>query len=465
MVRARAAAYVVGLAGLVGAVVAHAGVGSSTRITVWGTAFGGSSYGGFVQLTGGLITEQREVDIAASGEARLSGIAATIDPASVQLRDLTEPGVAITELRYVPGATTPTELLARRIGETITVLTTKGEVRGVLRSVDDQTLVVEVGAGEHSRLAVMRRDGYVLDVRVPGARSDRPSLGWRAATRKPGKHTVELSYRAGGITWIADYLAVLDDAGKALDFSAWATVTNATGAGFERAELTLVSGGTLASYAHGSVPRPPATSFSVPSPVRLAAGDSVRLELVPARTAARVRPIVVYEPAADEAANHQDEPSIDCSSGTLGGSGGRSTVALEVDVPAQVTLPDGPVRLFRRRGDRLEVVSEDVLRATAGVARIKLARDGDITGARRALSCNVDERAQTIEEKIEIRVENKGKQATEVVIRDFAWRWPVWKLDGEDRKSVRAGAQTLEYRVRVPAKGSQTVTYSIVYTW
>jgi hypothetical protein len=357
-------------------------------------------------------------------------------------------------------------MLARRIGETITVVTTKGDVRGVLRSVDDQTLVIELGAGEQRRLAVMRRDGYVLDVRVPGTSSDRPSLVWRIATKRPGKHTVELSYRAGGITWSADYLAVLDETGKALDFSAWATVKNSTGATFERAELTLVSGGTLASpQASGARPTPAPLTFAVPSPVRLGAGDSVQVELVPAKTAARVRPIIVYEASTDDSANHQDEPSVDCSAGNFGGSGGRSAVALEVDLPPRTTLPEGRVRLFRKRGDRLEVVSEDVLRSTAGLARIKLAADSDIIGERKAVSCNVDERAHTIEEKIEVRVENKGKQPAEVVIRDFAWRWPVWKLEGEAKPSVRAGAQTLEYRVRVPAKGSQTVTYSVLYTW
>jgi len=82
------------------------------------------------------------------------------------LRDLTEPGVAITEQRYVPGVTTPTDMLMRRIGESVTVVTAKGDVTGVLRAVDDSSLVVEIGAGDQKRLSVMRRDGFVQDVRV-----------------------------------------------------------------------------------------------------------------------------------------------------------------------------------------------------------------------------------------------------------------------------------------------------------
>ncbi|MDQ3336263.1 MAG: hypothetical protein M4D80_13930 [Myxococcota bacterium] len=453
---------------------AWSGPGAQTKITVWGAAptsaaFGGMTYGGFVPLAGAMITEQREVDVAANGEVRLTGIASTIEPASVQLRDLTEPGVTITEQRYVPGVTSPLEMLTRRIGETVTVVTTKGDVVGVLRAVDEQSLVVEIGTGDQRRLSIMRRDGYVLDVRTPSGSSDKPSLVWRIATKKPGKHTVELTYRADGITWNADYLGVLDDAGKALDFAAWATIRNNTGATFERAEVTLVSGGGALSTATATAAlRAPPTPlrFAMQSPIKLAAGDAVQVELTPSRKAAKVRPVITYEATTDLSPSHQEEVNQDCTYNNGVGMGiGRSEVAIELDLPASTTLPDGRVRLFRRKGEQLEVLSEDTLRSMAGVARIKLTADTEITGERKAVTCNVDERAHTIVEKIEVRVENKGKQATDVVIREFAWRWPVWKIESEDKKSVRAGPQTLEYRVKVPPKGKETVTYTLLYTW
>jgi hypothetical protein len=455
--------------------LARSGPAPQTKITVWGSpptsaAFGGMTYGGFVPLAGAMITEQREVDVAANGEVRVTGIASTIEPASVQLRDLTEPGVAISEQRFVPGATTPLEMLARRIGEPVTVVTTKGDVAGVLRAVDEHTLVLEIGSGDQRRLSVMRRDGYVLDVRASSSASDKPSMLWRIATKKPGKHTVELTYRADNITWAADYLAVLDESGKSLDFAAWATIRNNSGAAFDRAEVTLVSGGgALSAAAAGTAAlrAPPVPlRFAVAAPIRLGAGDAVQVELTPARTGAKVRPVVTYEATADLSSSHQEEANQDCAYNNGVGMGqGRAELAIELDLPASTTLPDGKVRLFRKKSDRLEVVSEDTLRSLAGVARIKLAADTVISGERKAVTCNVDERAHTIVEKIEVRIENKGKQPADVVVREFAWRWPVWKLESEDKKSVRAAPQTLEYRVKVPAKGAQTVTYTLVYTW
>ena len=478
---ARAAPIVLVLA-LVG--VSDAGTGGEhTAITVWAaipptiSAMGGAQYGGYTPPTGAMITERRDVELGATGDLRITGVATTIDPASVQLRDLTDPGgVAITEQRFVPGATTPDEILARHVGDPVTIVTTKGDVTGILRSVDAQALVVEVGTGDARHLQVMRRDNYVQDVRLPaGAGAEQPSLDWHLTARRPGKHTVEVTYRADGLSWSADYVAILDDHGKSIDFSAWATVKNQSGASFDDADLTLASGGgtpvpAIANPYVIAAPRPAAAParFAVRSPVHLGNNESVQVELVPAIAAAKARPVVAFEAIPDASPQYQAFPALDCNQLAAAGNGaGRAEVAVELDVPGATALPDGRVRLFRRHGDRLDVVSEDELHASPGLARIRIAPDAEIVGERRALSCNGDERTRTIHERIEVKVENKGKQPADVVVREFLWRWPVWRIDPADEspRGVRAGPQTEEYRLTLPPGARKTVTYSVVYTW
>jgi hypothetical protein len=439
-----------------------------TRITIWGAAPQAAELGGATYAApgaGALITERREIELElGGGEVRLGGVAATIDPASVQLRDLTEPTAAITEQRFVPGATTPTELLARHVGDPVTVVTPRGEVAGVLRAVDEQAIVIETGAADQRRLSILRRD-FVQDVRLPAGAGHEPSLVIRMTGKKPGKHALELTYRATGLTWSADYLAVLDETARSIDFSAWATVKNATGATFERAELTLASGGTTPAAAAVSG-KPGATQprFTLPAPVRLVAGDAVQVELVPARVAAKAVPVVTYEAMEDPSAGYTDAAGKDCTEYS-GGTGGTAELALELAVPSQAPLPEGRVRLFRRQSERLEIVGEEDLRSSAGAARIKLAGDAEVIGERKAVSCTVDERARTIHERVMVRVENRGKQAVEVVVREYLWRWAVWKIEAEDHKGTRTAPQTQEYRLRVPAKGAESVTYSAVYSW
>ncbi len=440
---------------------AEAGPSPTVQITIWQAAstLGGASYG----TTGALIFERREVEVSAAGEARLSNVAGTADPASMQLRDLTDKTASITEQRFFAAARTPTEMIARRIGDQITVVTPKGDVTGVLRGVDERTLVLELGTGDARRVSVMRRD-FALDVRLTGPANDKPGVVWKLATAKPGKHAIELSYRADGLAWTADYLAVLDEPGRLVDFSAWATIRNTTGATFDNAAITLVGGSPPPSAVPSTRPGAVPTKFALPNPVRLTA-ETVQLELFPPRLGSKARTVTAYEALPDASAENQDTPAIDCAANNATGlGGGAAHVALEVDVP-QAALPDGRVRLFRKRGTRLDVVGEDELRVGGGVARIKLSAGTDVTGERRALTCTVDERAHTIHEKLEVKVENKGVQPVDVVVREFLWRWPVWRVEAESVKGTRAGAQTQEYRVRVNAKATQTLTYTAVYTW
>lgn len=445
----------------------HAGSNSAhTSITIWGAApaqviapmYGGAAYGAATVPTGAMIVDRREVEVATSGEVRVAGVPATLDPASVQLRGVDGEPLAVTEQRFVPGAASPDEILARHVGELVAVQTAKGEFAGTLRSVDAQAIVVEVGSGDQRHLQVMRRDGYVQDIRLAaGTSSDRPSLVWRVGTKKAGKRDVEVSYRAEGLSWTTDYLAILDEAKRTLDFSAWATVKNATTATFDSAELTLVNAGDPA--------KPAPTRFVVPGAVRLGTGESVQVELFPAKTNAKARSIVAFEAMPDPSASFQQFQAVDCNQLSASVGTSKAEVALEVDVPTKEALPDGRVRLFRRAGTRLEVITEDPLRSSAGVARIKLSADTDVTGERHAASCNYDEHAHTIKEKIELKLENKSKKEVDVVAREFLWRWSMFRIEDESQKGSRAGAQAQEYRLSLPAGGKKSVTYTVIYSW
>ena len=185
------------------------------------------------------------------------------------------------------------------------------------------------------------------------------------------------------------------------------------------------------------------------------------------RVGAKARPVIAFESMPDPSVNFQAYPGTDCNQFATAVGTGRAEVAIEIDVPSTTALPDGRVRLFKRKGDRLEVVSEDALRTSAGIARIRLSPDGDITGERRATSCTNDERTHTIHEKIELKLVNKGKQTVDVVAREFLWRWPMWHIDPADEtpRGTRAGAQTQEYKITVPAGAKKSISYTVTYQW
>ena len=440
------------LASLVVAGLARANTGSSTRtaITIWETAAAATGGAGYAFApSGGIVVDNREMDVPTSGELRIDGVAQTLDPASVQLRNVVDPQIlTISQQRFVPGASTPTEILARHLGEAVTAVTATETVSGTLRSVDEQTIVIEVGAGDRHSLAMLRRDS-VKDVRVAGATADKPALVWRVATTKPGKQRLELVYRADQMSWIAGYLAIVDDA-STVELSAWATIKNGSGATFDDVALTLAGGS--------------ATRFTVPAAVHLGAGESVQVSLFPKKLVAKARTVVMYEAVADGSANFQVFPNKECTQLTTAATSGHADVTLEVDLPTTTPLPDGHVRTFRRGKDRLDPISDDPIRAGSGIARIRLASAGDLVGERR-ITCNVDEAARTIRDHVEIKLDNKGKQAVDVVVHEYMARWPVWKLEAEDVKGTKLAPQTQQYRVHLAAGAKQTFGYTVLYTW
>jgi hypothetical protein len=202
-------------------------------------------------------------------------------------------------------------------------------------------------------------------------------------------------------------------------------------------------------------------------------GESVQVELMTPKLGAKARSVVTFDavPGAEQMAmSYQQYPATDCTMLTQSAPGtGKAEVAVEVDIPNAKQLPDGRVRVFKRSAkmpDRLEVLSEDQLRASAGVARVRLATHTELTGERKT-TCTVDERARTLTEKVEVKVENKGKQAVEAVIREYMWRYSVWKVDAADEsvKGQTSGSQAKEYRVNVSPGGKKAISYTVVYQW
>jgi hypothetical protein len=473
--RAAVAGAVVGIGAFAGHAVAGGGDTDGTTITVWrGGGTGGASYGSYASTTttGAYVVERRTMNVPASGEVTLPGVSTQIDAATVQLRSVTDPaGTQVVEQRMVAGGATPDALLGRRLGKSVTVVTDHGEVSGILRAFDADTIVVEVGGGKDAAVEILRRGEHVVDIKMPLDQPvmDQPTLVWRVSAAKPGAQAIEVSYRTDGFAWEPDYSAVFDEAKNTVDFSAWATVSNGTGAEYKDVELTLATGDSAGAAQPGAPAHPSASSasFKVPRRVHIGAGETIQVELMPAKKAASSRKVTVVEPVPDQSAAYQAYPAQECYAYAPPGQGAKADLALEVDTPGSQALPEGRVRLMRKSGDKLEVGGEDVLRVNAATstARIRLANAPDITSEQKQVDCRFDDRARQLHEKVEVKVENHGKTATDAVLRVFMYRWPAWKIESEDEKGTKAGPQVQEYRIKIPAGGSKTLAYAVVYSW
>jgi hypothetical protein len=201
--------------------------------------------------------------------------------------------------------------------------------------------------------------------------------------------------------------------------------------------------------------------------VSLASEHDLQVELTPRRAGLRGRRVIVYQSAADLSAGYTSAPAADCYG--YAPSGARAELALEVDGigTGGAVLPPGRLRVLRRGGGETVLARDEELRMDrgSGTVRVKLGDAEQLRGEREPVSCEPDPTGRLLREQIKVTVENQGKAAADVVIREYLFRWRNWKIEAEDVKGVRAGDQAQEYRLKVPAGGSRSVTYTVVYSW
>jgi hypothetical protein len=137
--------------------------------------YGGEDYGGG---GGGYVTERRDLEVGADGVVRLVGVAAGLDPATVEFRSLTGgDAVRVVEQRVTGNPLEPSALLAASVGKPVAITTAAGELAGTLRAVSDDALVVE---GSDRALRIVPRGPQLLAVKLPAGNGDHaPALEWR----------------------------------------------------------------------------------------------------------------------------------------------------------------------------------------------------------------------------------------------------------------------------------------------
>ena len=158
---------------------------------------------------------------------------------------------AIVEQNFDFDLLTPTKLMEKAIGQTITLVRTNPATGAETR---ERATVLSTAGGVvvkiGDRIEVLRDDGLpvraVFD-RVPPNLRARPTLSVLVDSVRGGTRPASIRYLTGGLGWSADYVALFDEGSSALDMQGWVTLTNQTGTTFHDADLLLVAGNPTGS--------------------------------------------------------------------------------------------------------------------------------------------------------------------------------------------------------------------------
>jgi hypothetical protein len=194
-----------------------------------------------------LIRDVRQVQIP-SGSFRLKfmDIAATVNPATVHFRSITEPDkLSVVEQNYEYDLLEPNKLLNKYVGKEVTLErtyiennTTKHEEIKAILLANNNGPVWKVG---NDIVTGVYGETYRFP-EVPPNLYDRPTLLMSLENSGSRKQTIETSYLANNLSWNADYVLTVARDDKAADLDGWVTLVNNSGTGFHNAKLQLVAG-------------------------------------------------------------------------------------------------------------------------------------------------------------------------------------------------------------------------------
>ncbi len=408
------------------------------------------------------------------------GVSGQMRPETALLRSLSKPeGLQTLEQNFDFDLLTPQKLLEKYVGKNIQIVKTnpvtgeeKTETAKVLST--NGGTVVQIGDRIETNPA-----GRFIFSDLPENLRDEPTLSIQLNNKTAAKQDVELSYLTGGLSWKADYVAELNTDDTQLDLMGWVTLNNHSGTAYNNATLQLVAGdvnqvqpefvGGSRMQRHEKIALESAVAdmsseglleyhlYTLNRPTTIRDKQTKQVSLLTAAS------IPVKKELLLQGNNYYYRSSY-------GHIGQKMKLGVFVEFANEkkdglgVPLPKGVVRVYKKdSNDNAQFVGEDQIDHTPNkeMVRLKLGDSFDVTANKKQTDFKVRERVMSrdvYESSYEIVVKNGKKEAVEVTVRE-----PIpgdWTMLKESSEHVKVAAGTAEWKIRIPAESSKTLSYT-----
>jgi len=192
----------------------------------------------------GLVKDIRLIDFRPGiHELKFMDVAAKIDPTTVHIKSLIDGStLSVLEQNYEYDLLSPQKLLEKFVGQPVQLATINPETKK--EEIVEATLLSTQGGNifQIGDKISIGHPGRILLSRLPENLIPQPTLVWMVENKFSKPQKVEASYLTSGISWKADYVAVLNKLDTSTDLTGWVTIDNRSGATYHNALLKLVAG-------------------------------------------------------------------------------------------------------------------------------------------------------------------------------------------------------------------------------
>ncbi len=420
-----------------------------------------------------LIQDIRRLDLPA-GRTRQSfpDVSATIRPETVSL---SAPDTAVVEQNFDYDLLTPSSLMEKAVGETITLVRTNPATGAETR---ERAKVLAVNGGVVLQIAdhieVLRDDGLPVRAifdRIPSTLRARPTLSVTLASTRAGPRLATLSYLTRGLGWQADYVTLFDDKTGTIDVQGWVTLRNATGTSFDSAKTLLVAG-EVNSDEDNQTFRPNRR----PAPMRRAGTETANREqlgdfyLYPLKERTTIADKQTKQVSFLDVKGAKASAGYEYRNAWLGtqtepqSAGSMLRFANSAAGGLGDALPAGTVRVYvRDQRGQPQFTGENRIEHTPQGSDISL-RTGDAFDVKVLPVVESRDELSKTRWRTAMRYTLSNARAKPVVvdlIQDgLDWSWTETRVQAESQKSERQNSDSVLWHVTVPANGTAVVTAS-----
>jgi hypothetical protein len=413
----------------------------------------------------GVVKDNRVIDIKKGiSTIKISDVAKGIDATSVHIKlDGT-----VLEQNYQYDLANLYKILSKYIDKQISLSDDKGNViKGTLISTSGNQIVLKNSGGGLTMLPKM--DNYKLSVpALPEGLITVPTLVWKIEAKKSGKQDVELSYQTQGMGWHAEYIAVLNEDDSKMDFNAWVSIENHSGATYKNAKLKLVA---------GDVHRVTEEYYNEYMPKMERAYDMAPVEQFKEQAFFEYHIYNLQRPTT--IANNEtkqislfETKNVDIDKKyffTINGMGTdrekeNAAVVIEFKNAKEnnlgMPLPKGKVRLYKSDGESIEFVGEDRIAHTPKNENIKLkvGEAFDVVGTGKLVTKKKIS-DKVIEYEYEFKIANRKE--SDIIVDVESKQWSDWEILYSSHKYEKKDANSVIYRVPVAADSESVLTYRV----
>lgn len=445
-----------------------------------------------------VVKEWRKIDLKEGlNTIKFQDVAKYIDPTSVSFKSLTDPeGTHVLEQNYEYDLVSKDKLLEKYIDKEITLEQEYyDEQKRYIKRKNVKLLSVQGGMVVKDGDEVsLNPSGSIILPALPEGLITKPTLVWMINAVKAGQHLTKVAYQTKKIDWNADYILVINDNDTEMDFSAWVTIKNKSGATYKDAQIKLMAGDvqrvaprgvTKAKYGAQIDDKTLAGAlqfvekeffeyhlYTLQRPSTLKDNSNKQIELFTPVSDVPLAKIFVYYGNINALRWRYGGSAIrDRSYGIA--SNKKVDIYLEFfnkeESNLGIPLPAGRIRAYKKdeADGSLEFVGEDKIDHTPKDEKIliKLGSAFDIVGERKQIDFKTNYDRDWIRETFEIKIRNHKKEPVTVLVKEVLYRWSNWKIESTSHKFEKEDSRTIYFPVKVDKDGEEVITYTVLYTW